>query len=291
MHKLFIINLISLVFLLGCKTNNNNNLKPVVTASIAPQKYFIERLTGDSIEVNIMIPQGSDHSSYAPTAGQIKKLANSLAYFKMGHLGFEAGWQEKLSSANPQIKWYDLSEGINMIQGEHHHHHHDHNHICTGGIDPHTWTSPREVKHLVKNLKLGLIELFPQHRSLINANYEQFIGELDEMDERLNILAEKEKGLAFMIFHPAYTYLARSYGFEQMTIEFEGKTPTPSRLKSTIEEAKQKKIKTIFIQKEFDQSNAQVIANEINAQTVQVHPLAEDWKTEMERFISHLEKI
>lgn len=291
MRKLFILNILTLVLFASCNTSNTENSKPIVSVSIAPQKYFIERLLGDSIEVNIMIPQGSDHSSYAPTAAQIKKLANSAAYFKIGHLGFEAGWVEKLSSANPNLKWFDLSKGIDIIQGEHHHHDHDHNHICTGGIDPHTWTSPREVKLLVRNLKTDLIELFPQHRAFINANYEKFNSELDEMDERLSALAESKKGLTFMIFHPAYTYLARAYGFEQMTIEFEGKTPTPARLKSTIDEAKQKQIKTIFIQKEFDQSNAQVIADEINAQTVQVHPLAENWKTEMERFISHLEAI
>ncbi|MBK3517321.1 metal ABC transporter solute-binding protein, Zn/Mn family [Carboxylicivirga marina] len=289
MKNILLAILIALTALSACNTKTKIDNKPIVTVSIAPQKYFIERLMGDSLDVNIMIPQGSDHASYAPTAAQIKRLSKSIAYFKMGHLGFEAGWNDKLNAANQNMKWFDLSDGIDIIQGEHHHHDHDHDHICTGGVDPHTWTSPKEVKILTRNLKKHLLALFPEYKDLVSSNYEIFIGELDEMDERLNKLQTRNPDLTFMIFHPAYTYLARAYNFEQITIEFEGKTPTPGKLKSTIELAREKQIKTIYIQQEFDQSNAKVISEEIGANTVQVNPLSENWMAEMERFISHLE--
>jgi zinc transport system substrate-binding protein len=289
MKNIFIA-LITILLVSSCSSNKSEISKPIISVSIAPQKYFIEQLVGDSIEVNVMIPQGSDHASYAPTAAQIKKLSNSIAYIQMGHLGFEATWNERLKAANKQMKWYDLSKGINMIQGEHHHHHHDHDHVCTGGIDPHTWTSPKEVKLISRNLKTCLNELFPQYKDMIASNYEQFNSQVDEMDERLNMLQSNKPGLTFMIFHPAYTYLARAYDFEQITIEFEGKTPTPAKLKSTIEMAKQKEIKTIYIQQEFDQNNAKVIADEIGATTIQVNPLSAEWYNEMEHFISNLEK-
>ncbi|MCG8582711.1 MAG: zinc ABC transporter substrate-binding protein [Bacteroidales bacterium] len=289
MKNIFLL-LISALLISSCSSEKASSSKQIVSVSIAPQKYFIKQLVGDSIEVNVMIPQGSDHASYAPTAAQIKKLSQSLAYIKMGHLGFEATWSERINGANKEMKWFDLSKGIDMIQGDHHHHHHDHDHVCTGGIDPHTWTSPKEVKLIMHNLKSYLTDLFPQYKDMIAINYEQFISQLDEMDERLTKLQSNNPGLTFMIFHPAYTYLARAYNFEQITIEYEGKTPTPAKLKSTIEKAKQKEIKTIYVQQEFDQANAKVIANEVGANTVQVNPLSAKWDTEMERFISYLEK-
>jgi len=235
-----------------------------------------------------MIPQGSNHATYAPSPAQIKKLAQSVAYIKMGHLSFESTWIEKIKSSNPAMKWYDLSENIKMIHG-HHHHDHSHDHVCSAGTDPHTWTSPIEVTQIISNLKSYLLELFPQHKDIVEANYKTFTADLNVMNDRLRKLQQKESNLAFMIFHPAYTYLARAYNFEQITIEFEGKTPSPARLKETIELARSKKIKTIYIQQEFDQANAQVIAKEINAQTIQVNPLSANWKHEMEQFISHLE--
>ncbi len=290
MSKALLISFLTVVLLSSCQTKKELNDKPVISVSIAPQKYFIDQLLQDSVEVNIMIPQGADHSSYAPSASQVKKLSSSLAYIKMGHLGFETGWADKFKATNPTMKWYDLSEGIEMIQGDHHHHDHEPGHVCSAGVDPHIWTSPKEVKTIMRNLRSYLTELFPQHKQMMALNYEQFIGELDEMDERLTSLQAKNEHLAFMIFHPAYTYLARDYGFEQLTIEFEGKTPSPSRLKSTIEMARGKNISTIYIQQEFDQTNAKVIADELGATTVQVNPLAFEWKKEMEQFISHLEK-
>jgi zinc transport system substrate-binding protein len=215
---------------------------------------------------------------------------NSKAYLLMGHLSFEATWKDKLMAANNTMSWFDLSKGINLIQGEHNHHHDHHDHVCTGGIDPHTWTSPKEMLIIAGNIKTALISTFPDHKVLIESNYELLIQDLNNLNERLQTLANEKPGLSFMIFHPAYTYLARAYGFEQMTIEFEGKTPTPARMKSTIELAKVKGIKTIYIQQEFDQANADVIAKAIGAHTTQVNPLSENWLKEMERFISHLEK-
>jgi len=285
----YIANIIVSVLLLGCAGPVKQSTKPVVSVSIAPQKYFVERLMGDSIEVNVMIPPGSGHATYAPTPGQLKSLSQSIAYFKMGHLGFEATWTDKFEAANQQMLWFDLSQGIEVIQGEHHHHHHgEADHVCTGGIDPHTWTSPTEMKVVITNLRKALISLFPTNKELINSNYESFMNDIQGLDEQLYQLKTAQPQLKFMIFHPAYSYLARAYGFEQMTIEFEGKTPTPARLKETIEQARDNSIKTIYIQEEFDRKNADVIASEIGAQTVQVNPLSENWLAEMNRFISHL---
>jgi len=290
MSNLKILGWILATFLMGCAGPVKQSTNPIVSVSIAPQKYFVERLMGDSVEVNVMIPPGSGHATYAPTPGQLKSLSQSVAYFKMGHLGFEATWSEKFEAANRQMLWFDLSQGIEVIQGEHHHHHHgDDDHVCTDGIDPHIWTSPTEMKVVIANMKKALLNLFPDHKELINSNYEAFMNDIQGLDEQLYQLKETHPGLKFMIFHPAYTYLARAYGFEQMTIEFEGKTPTPARLKQTIELAREKGVKIIYIQEEFDRKNADVIASEIGAQTVQVNPLSENWLDEMNRFISHLQ--
>lgn len=290
MSNLKILAWVLATLLVGCAGPVKQSNKPVVSVSIAPQKYFVERLMGESVEVNVMIPPGSGHATYAPTPGQLKSLSKSVAYLKMGHLGFEATWSDKFEAANKEMQWFDLSQGIEVIQGEHHHHHHgDADHVCTGGIDPHTWTSPAEIKVVITNLKKALISLFPEQKDLINSNSEAFMNDIQGLDEQLYQLKASQPGLNFMIFHPAYTYLARAYGFEQMTIEFEGKTPTPARLKQTIELAREKEVGTIYIQEEFDRKNADVIAAEIGAQTVQVNPLSENWLDEMNRFIAHLE--
>lgn len=287
----FTITIIVAILFTACKTKPSNENLTIVSVSIGPQKYFIEQLMPDKIDVNVMIPPGSNHATYAPTVAQLQKLSSSKAYFLMGHISFESAWTERIKEANPQMKWFDLSDGIEVIHGEHHHHHHhhDHDHVCSGGVDPHTWTSPKQAIIIATNLKQALLTLLPEEEALINKRYDTLISNINKLEQRLEKLKLVKPNLSFMIFHPAYTYLAKDYGFEQITIEFEGKTPTPARMQKTIESARNKAVSTIYIQQEFDQSNAEVIAKEINAKTIQVNPLSEEWFLEMKKFIGHLE--
>ena len=68
-----------------------------------------------------------------------------------------------------------------------------------------------------------------------------------------------------MIYHPNLAYLARDYGLEEIPVEYEGKEPPPSRMKELIDLARKDKMKTIFVQKEYDTKNAKAIADEIGA--------------------------
>jgi zinc transport system substrate-binding protein len=84
-----------------------------------------------------------------------------------------------------------------------------------------------------------------------------------------------------MIFHPALGYFARDYHLTQYSIESDGKSPSTAHMKQMIDIARKKKIKTVFIQKQFEISKAEAIANEIGAKIVPIDNLAENWLSEM----------
>ena len=65
----------------------------------------------------------------------------------------------------------------------------------------------------------------------------------------------------------------------ELSVEFEGKEPSPSRLRELIDLARKDNIKTIFIQREYDTKNAKAIADEIGASLIVIDPLSEDWLT------------
>ncbi|TAJ10118.1 zinc ABC transporter substrate-binding protein [Marinilabiliaceae bacterium JC017] len=294
MTRIYLYTLLITLFLGACQSRPKTSDQPVVTVSISPQKYFIKQLTGDKIKVNVMVPPGTSPATYSPTPTQIKSLSESAAYLKIGLIAFEITWGEKLTSTNPDMKWFDLSEGIGLISEEGHycsahHDHHEHHHGTN--IDPHIWTSLKKGKEILNNTKTALIELFPEMANSITINHANLLVEIDKLDHSLQQLAIEKPGLTFMIFHPAYTYLAQDYGFRQIAIEHEGKTPSPAQLKKTIEQAKAQKVKYIFVQQEFDQKNAKAIANEIGAKVVQVHPLSENWLQEMSAFIQQLQAL
>ena len=73
-------------------------------------------------------------------------------------------------------------------------------------------------------------------------------------------------------------------------MEFEGKEPTPSRMKELIDRARKDNLKTIFVQMEYDTKNAKAIAGEIGARIVLIDPLSENWQKSTTDIIEALHK-
>jgi zinc transport system substrate-binding protein len=71
--------------------------------------------------------------------------------------------------------------------------------------------------------------------------------------------------------------MARDYGFEQLSFEDEGKSPSPARMKELIDIAREKKITSIFIQAEYDLRNAESLSRETGAELIVINPMNRNW--------------
>jgi zinc transport system substrate-binding protein len=200
----------------------------------------------------------------------------------MGYTAFELAWMEKLASANSEMTIADLSEGIELIseneedhgkdfESDHHHH----------GIDPHIWLSPMNVKGICENIYEALAEMYPEHEDEFSSNLIIFEGKLDSLDRFIKASLEDLDSRSFFTYHPALSYFARDYNLEQYPIELGGKEPSPAHLKKLVDLGKQNRISLIFLQMQFDQRNAEVLANEIDAEIVQINPLDIEWFEQM----------
>jgi zinc transport system substrate-binding protein len=277
-----IIYSIGIIFLLspvlsGCQTGPSE--KEGVTVTIEPFKYFVDQLTSEKIPVNVMVPMGSSPATYSPTTGQLMALSSASLYVKAGHLGFEEAWMERLKELNPEMEITDLSDGIHLISGEDQLHG---DHVHESGIDPHIWMSPKVVLHFLPHLKDALIKNFPEEKSVIEKNYKSLLTEVETLHNSFENLPGQVKSPRFMIFHPALTYLARDYGLEQISIEYEGKEPSPRKLRELIDRSLEEDIKIIFIQEEFDQRNAAMVRDATGATLVSINPLGYNWTQVMQ---------
>ena len=68
---------------------------------------------------------------------------------------------------------------------------------------------------------------------------------------------------------------------EQLCIEMDGKEPSPAQLKALVEAAKRHNAKVVFVQQEFDQKNAEIIARETGCILVPINPLDYNWSESM----------
>jgi zinc transport system substrate-binding protein len=278
-HALIIIVGIFTGLLGSCRPANNHPNRTIISVSILPQKYFVERIAGEQVEVNVLIPPGASPATYEPSLAQLSMLDQSSLYMRIGYVGFELSWMDKISSVNPDMKIIDLSRGIDLIQEagpEEDHHGHSH-----GGTDPHIWMSARNAKIISTNIFNELVLLFPEEKEAMEQRFLEFNRELDSLHRSISLRLKEVKERSFLIYHPALTYFARDYNLHQYPIELEGKTPSPAHLKVLTDLSKEKAIQTIFIQSQFDQRNAEILAGEIGAKIIQFNPLDEAWNKQM----------
>jgi zinc transport system substrate-binding protein len=289
MNRQFTMSLLFVFILFALLGNCFAAGKLPVFVSIVPQKYFVQQIGKDLVDVQAMVLPGTSPATYEPKPKQMADLSNTKVYFAIG-VPFENAWLEKIAAANPDMHVVHTDHGIEKLamaahnhhddhaEGEHHgeaeRDHDDHEHA---GLDPHIWLSPPLVKIQARTILAALQEADPAHRSVYEANFKVFTEQIDKLDANLKRTFAGKKGLRFMVFHPAWGYFAHAYGLKQVPIEIEGKDPKPAQLKELIQHARENDIKVIFVQPQFSTQSAEVVAREIGGQVAFANPLAENW--------------
>jgi len=277
--------LLLIIIFLSASCNNSSKEKgnSIITISIAPFKYFVEEIAGDDFIINVMVKPGSDPHIYEPFPEQISKLSRSVGYISNGYLGFETIWLDRFYETNRDMKKLSLSDKIDLLISDH-----NHKEAHIEAADPHYWSSPQCALIMASSVKEFLCELNPLQRERYESNYQSLIGKITELDKSARDQFSGLEKRSFMIFHPNLGYLARDYDLEEISLEYDGKEPTPARLKELIDMARKNEINTIFVQREYDTKNAEAIARETGARIKIIDPLSEEWMKETTEIINAL---
>jgi zinc transport system substrate-binding protein len=256
--------------------------KPVVFVSILPQKFFVQQIAGDEVEVNVMVGPGMSPATYEPLPQQMASLARARLFFAIG-MPFEKTLVEKMQSVCPDVEVIKTDAGIEKrfmqsvkTGGRSHQHHEDCDH-ASGSTDPHIWLDPQLVKRQAESMAEALTNLLPEKKKVFTAGLKSFNERLEEIDQRLSDLLKPLKGKTMLVFHPAFGYFADRYGLVQSAVEIEGKEPSPRQMVKIIRRSKAEKVNIIFVQKQFSQKAAEAIASAINGAVVAIDPLQEDY--------------
>ena len=268
------------VFLLIGSINAQAEKKLAVFVSITPQKYFVQQIGKERVDVQVMVQPGASPATYEPKPRQMAAISKTPIYFAMG-VPFEKNWLKKIAAGNRNMRVVHTDHGIQKIpMPAHHHeveHHRDKDHQNRGELDPHIWLSPPLVMTQARTIRDALREIDPAHRSVYDTNYKAFVSTLVALDAELRNTFADQQGLQFMVLHPSWGYFAYAYGLKQVPVEIEGKDPKPAQLKELIEHAKKNQIRIIFIQPQFSSKSAKLVAKEIGGQMVVADPLAQNW--------------
>jgi zinc transport system substrate-binding protein len=262
-----------------------------VFVSILPQKYFVEQIGGDLVDIHVMVAPHQNPENFEPLPSQMAALSKADIYFTIG-VPFEDAWLKKFTASYPGIHLVRTDAGISKkpihnhadsppataapeLSSRHHH---------KGIPDPHIWLSPELVKIQARHIHEALTFLDPARAKQYEAGFNRFMGELTALDQKIkNIFVETDGDKKFLVFHPSWGYFADVYGLTQLAIEIEGKEPKAQELKQLIDLAAGHHIQTVFVQPQFSSRQAEIIAQAINGRVDTIDPLAADWNENLLR--------
>lgn len=269
-----------LLFLLlgfGCFARASQPL--MLTVSLLPQQFFVERIGGQQVKTIVLVPPGKSPATYEPTPKQMEAVAASRLVLRIG-VPFENAWLPRLAQLAPAAKVVDLRDGLTLrpvdlppgaALG------------AGGGLDPHVWLAPPLVMRMADRIRDELIVLRPEAKAEFEANHASFMADLKKLDGDIRSRLADKKGRNFMIYHPTWGYFADAYGLRQMPVEAGWKEPGPRTLQMVIEGARQSGVRVVFVQPQFSQKEAETIAQAIGGEVVAVDPLAPDYIDNLRR--------
>lgn len=192
-------------FIFCCITFSAIAGKPVVLATASMWADMAKVIGGELIEVEMIVPVGSDPHLYEPTPGDLRKVHRADLILING-LTFE-GWLEKLiQSSESKAMRKILTDGIVPIT----------NPLFKNSTDPHAWMDPVNGKIYASNLTSALIAIDSSHEKEYRFNLNIYLQELDDLHNYISsrVLEIPIEHRVLITSHDAFHYFGNRYGLK-----------------------------------------------------------------------------
>ncbi|MFZ1255275.1 MAG: zinc ABC transporter substrate-binding protein [Saprospiraceae bacterium] len=231
--------------------------KPKILATASMWADMASVLGGTLIDVEVIVPIGSDPHLYEPTPNDIRKV-NAADLILINGFTFE-GWLQKLiTSSGSKAKSIIITEGITPIT----------NPQFKNSTDPHAWMDALHGIIYAENITKALIALDPLHDKEYQFNLDIYKKELQELNQyiqqKINTIPEQQRIL--ITSHDAFHYFGNRYGLQVESLlgtstEADVQTGDFIRVNHLI---KEKKIPAIFIESTINPKLMEQMSKENN---------------------------
>lgn len=231
MKRILLLVLTAMLLLVGCQTGKKNDKESKQETAVEQQKEtkketsaekkakgskkkvtvtttfvndMVKSLVGDKVDLDLIIPAGSDPHVYEAKPEDLKKIKDADLVLYHG-LHFEGKMDRVLEKSGKAITEGFAKNEIGEMEED-----------GKMETDPHFWFDLNLYKKATTNVAKYLSELLPEEKANIDAALKTYLGKLDELDksnkEKLAQIPENSKYL--ITPHDAFNYFARAYKFE-----------------------------------------------------------------------------
>lgn len=271
---LFAFVAIGLLFAMPACSDKKPEERQRITVTIEPLRFVVEYLAGENFEIHTITPVDANPETYQPTSKQIELLSQSAAYIRMGTLGFEYSQLRKMLSKSPHIFVVAASDGIAPLASC------DKCYESPEG-DPHTWTTPANMKHIATNICTALCVIDYKNKEKYEERLAQLQSHIDSIDTQIREKLDSIDKRTFLINHPSLAYFAQDYNLHQVAIHHEEEGQDSIDIAQEVEQYRQLDINKMFVQEQHNIKHAQEIAKALGIEVVKIEPLAYNWSEQM----------
>lgn len=275
---LVVISLMISTFLMGCgKSEEIKDEKLTIAVSIVPQASFVEAICGEQVNVVTLVPPGYSPENYEPTPEEAATFQNADIYFAIGVPTEEANIYTRIGESTKLVK---LQDNVASVYPD--------RYFEDGGRDPHIWLSIKRVKVMIEVMTEEISLLDEANRNVYENNMLTYITKLDALEVKMQTLMEGTSGTSIIMNHPSFGYLADDYSLKMLSLEENGKEATPKHLQELTDFAIENEIHTVFYQAEVASEQVEAFAEGIDAEVVQLSPLAPNYIENMEDMLQKI---
>lgn len=264
----------SLLLVGACSSGNvdapSDRVRVIATTSILGD--VVSNLSGDAIDLEVIIPPGVDPHDFAPSAQQVAAVSSADLMVANG-LGLEEGLEDVMSQAQTEgIRLIEVGEAVDPLpfgasEGDE-----------EGSFDPHFWQDPLRMKVGVDAIARSLADAGVAEDALRVAEYQAAIDDADS--EIVAILEPIPPDRRLLVTnHDAFAYFADRYGFQVIgTIIPGGSTlaeASSAQIAELVATIIANDVPAIFVENIASSSLAEILAEE-TGKNIKIVPLVSD---------------
>lgn len=307
MNKFMVLALVGILIVVGVgglmrKNSHQDQMKNreeeiKIVATFYPLQQFALPILGDKGSIQVVVPAGMEPHDFEPSLSDIRNIYDADLFLLNG-AGIDA-WAEKLlpELESKGVKTLRLADAISLLppQTEEEHEHatlesgveEEHEH---GEWDPHFWLDPILVQAEVRLLTQRLAQQFPHYREYFEANQDQFLLTLNELDQEYRQGLSQCQKKEVITSHDAFRYLASRYGFTTHALAGLSPEEEPSsrRLADLAREVRAEGIEYIFFETLVSPKIAETMARETGASTLVFNPIEGVTEEEMAQGMNYV---
>lgn len=272
LYFLFAILMVAAFLITSCSQETDSQgprkgEKLKIYTTIYPLYDFAAKIAGEKGLVEKVVPAGVEVHDFEPSPKLVAGIYDADVFVYLG--GSIDPWAEKMAG---QLS----KEGVTVVKaGESLFVEEPDEEGSDDHSDSHVWLDPVLAKAMAGRIAEALAEKDEENASYYRENLKKLENRLDDLDQEYSKVLLQAPKKDFIVNHAAFGYLAKRYNLNQIAISglSSQQEPSPRKLAELSDLCREKGIKYIMVEASSSSKLANVLAREVGAKVLILHPL------------------